>query len=68
MELKVENDDKKKDESWDKSSGRWCYSCGKIGCFIMDYSKKKDKQKGKTRGEANMTIGSSDDPVEVYLE
>lgn len=59
---------KKKGKRCDKSSGRRCYSCGKTGHFIMDYPKTKDKKKGMMRDEANMVIGSSDDPNEVYWE
>lgn len=56
--------DKKNGRDWDKSDGKQCYSCGKSDHFTSDYPKKNDK--GKVRGEANVAIGSSDDPSEVY--
>lgn len=58
---------KEKGKEWDKSSGKRCYSCGKNRHFIRDFpNKKKNKQNGKMRGGANLAIGSSDDPSEVY--
>ena len=57
---------KKKGKGRDKSSGKRCCSCGKSGHFIRDCPKKKDKLKGKMRGETNLVEGSSYDPSEVY--
>jgi hypothetical protein len=42
---------KKKGKGREKPSGRRYYSCGKFGHFVRDYPKKKDKLKGKMRGE-----------------
>lgn len=38
-----DNGSKKMAKSWDKSGGRWCYSCVKSGHFVRDPPKKKDK-------------------------
>lgn len=40
--------------------------CGECRHFVWDSPKKKDKTKGRMRGETNVAVGSSDDPNAVY--